>query len=225
MRSLITDDTPGAWPSATLLRLMLVPVIVGLLFAGSVYWLRLQVEAAGGTPEQTTLVEVRLLPRPDPLPIPVNQDSQAAAEAPPSPVNGATETPATISNQTVAALPTEEPAASDPPMPSAGLREMPNSAPSPARITFRTELLRHIARFQRYPRGAERRHLQGTVRTVFLMDRDGRVLGVWVTTSSGQPILDQAAIDTIRRAQPLPPIPSNLPDSMKVDVALGFDPP
>jgi protein TonB len=51
-----------------------------------------------------------------------------------------------------------------------------------------------------------------------------RVLGAWIKTSSGQQVLDQAAIDTIRRAQPMPAIPSGLPDSLKIEVALGFDP-
>jgi protein TonB len=207
-----------------MLRLMLFPAIVGLLFFGGVAWLRLQLEAGGGTPEQTSVVEVHLLPRPDPLPIPVNQAAQSAALTPPSPANGPTEAPASISNQATAALPAEEPAASEPPMPSAGLKATPDRVPNSAKLTFRTELLRRIAGFQRYPRAAEREHLQGTVHTEFSMDRDGKVIKVWVRRSSGQPILDQAAIDTIRRAEPLPPIPAALPDALKVDIALGFDP-
>ncbi len=225
MRSLVTDDTPGASPAATVLRLMLFPAIVGILFFGGVFWLRFQLEAAGGTPEQTTMVEVHLLPRPDPLSIPVTQAPQSETIALPSKANGPTATPAAISNQDLAALPAEEAAASEPPMPSAGLKATPDPMPSPAKITFRTELLRHIARFQRYPRAAERQRLQGTVHAEFSMDRTGKVVNVWVRTSSGQPILDQAAIDTIKRAQPLPSIPPVLPDSLKVDIALGFDPP
>ena len=224
MKSLVTDDRPGASQTVATLRLMLFPALVGIFFVGGVYWLRFQLDAAGGTPEQATLVEVHLLPRPDPMPIPLQQASQSATVAPPSPANGPTEAPAAISNQALAALPAEEAAASEPPMPSTGLKATADPAPSSAKVTFRTELLRHIARYQRYPRAAERQHLQGTVHTVFSMKRDGKVLSVWVSTSSGQPTLDQEAIDTIRRAQPLPPIPAALPDTIKVDVSLGFDP-
>lgn len=224
MKSLLTDDTPGASPSATMLRLMLFPMIVGFLFVGGVFWLKVDLRAAGGTPEQTSFVQVHLLPRPDPVPIPVNQASLSGAMTPPSPANGPTETPATISNQAIAALPTDDATPSDPPLPSAGVRATADPVPSATRATFRTELLRHIARFERYPKAAQRHHLQGTVRTVFKIGRDGRLLDVRVAISSGQPILDQAAIDTIRRAEPLPPIPSGLPDTLKVDVAMGFDP-
>jgi periplasmic protein TonB len=224
MKSLVTDDTPGASSSAAMLRLLLLPTIVGILFVGGVYWFRLRPDAAGGTPEQATLVAVHLLPRTDPLPIPINQATQSAMVAPPSPANDRTETPASISSQAVAALPAEEIAPSEPAAPSASLKATPNPVPNFAKETFRSELLRHIARFQRYPRAAERQHLQGTVLTVFSMGRDGKVLAVWVRTSSGQPALDQAAIDTIRRAQPLPHIPAALPEPLKVEVPLGFDP-
>ena len=224
MRSLITDDSPDASPTAAMLRLMAFPAIVGICFMGGVYWLKVRLDTAGGTPEPTALVQVHLLPRPDPLPIPVNEASQSAAITRPSPTHGPTETPANVASQALAELPAEEPAASEPAFPSAGLKAMPDTVPNTAKMTFRSELLRHIARFQRYPRSAERQHLQGTVRTGFSMDRDGRVLSVWVRTSSGQQVLDQAAIDTIRRAQPLPRIPAALPDSLKVDISLGFDP-
>ena len=60
---------------------------------------------------------------------------------------------------------------------------------------------------------------------VFSISRDGKVLGAWVKTSSGQAVLDRAAIETIRRAQPLPAIPPALPDPFKIELALGFDAP
>ncbi len=63
------------------------------------------------------------------------------------------------------------------------------------------------------------------MRAVFSVSRDGKLLGAWVKTSSGEAVLDQAAIDTLRRAQPLPVIPSALPDPIKIELALGFDPP
>lgn len=224
MNSLPADDGADLSPAATLARLMWFPVLIGLLFIGGVYWMRVELAAAGGTPEQTTLVQVHLLPRPDPLPILVNSAPQSSAITPPSPVAGSTETPASIANEAFAALPTEEAVRSDPPLPSAGLKNTAEPVPNNARVTFRTELARHIARFQRYPKAAERQHLQGTVGTVFSINRDGKLLGVWVKTSSGQAVLDQAALDTIRRAQPLPAIPPALPDTLKVEVALGFDP-
>lgn len=224
MRPLPTADDADMSPAATFARLLWFPTLIGLLFIGGVYLLRVELAAAGGTPEQTTLVQVHLLPRPDPLPIPVNPAPQSSAITPPSPVAGSTETPASIANEALAALPTEETAPSDPPLPSAGLKDAPEPVPNNARVTFRTELARHIARFQRYPKAAERQHLQGTVGTVFSIGRDGKLLGVWVKSSSGQAVLDQAALDTIRRAQPLPPIPPALPDTLKVEVALGFDP-
>jgi protein TonB len=100
-----------------------------------------------------------------------------------------------------------------------------NAPQSSAIAQFRTALLHHIANYQRYPKAAERDRLQGTVDTVFAMSRDGRLLGVWIKTSSGMAALDQAAIDTIRRAQPLPGIPAVLPDPIRIELALGFDPP
>ncbi|MFX9116149.1 energy transducer TonB, partial [Acinetobacter baumannii] len=63
----------------------------------------------------------------------------------------------------------------------------------------------------------------GAVETLFSMQRDGTVLEVWVKTSSGQAALDKAAVDAIRRAQPLPSIPWGLPDDLKVEIWLEFD--
>jgi protein TonB len=216
---------PEPSPSTALLRLMLIPAIVGMLFFSGVYWLRLQVATGGGAPESTAVVQVHLLPRPDPIPIPVAPAAQSAALDVPSPASGPTEAPTTISDRTLAALPSEAPSLSEPAATNMSLQSSNDPAPNSATLEFRNALLRHIAKFQRYPKGAEPQRLQGTVRAVFSVSRDGRLLGAWVKTSSGQPVLDKAAIDTLRRAQPLPVIPSALPDPIKIELALGFDSP
>ena len=92
---------------------------------------------------------------------------------------------------------------------------------SSAAAKFQQTLLRHISRFQRYPSAAGSARL---VDTQFAMARDGTLLGVWVRTSSGQMLLDKEAIETIRRAQPLPPIPPELPDRLNIQMQLEFDP-
>jgi protein TonB len=224
MRSFVTDDDPDASLFGQGFRLMLFPAIVGLLFVGGVYWLHLQLYRSAGQAEPTAIVEVQLLPRPDPLPIPVSQASQAAAASATNPGKALTETRADVSRNVLTALPAEETPPSEPGIPSRIPQLSADAMPNAAMLQFRDALLRHIAKFQRYPRAAERQHLQGTVLAVFSVGRDGRLLGTWVKSSSGQAVLDQAAIDTIRRAQPMPQIPSALPDSVRVEVALGFDP-
>lgn len=58
-----------------------------------------------------------------------------------------------------------------------------------------------------YPAEASRRKVKGQARVQFVIDASGRVGSVEVVTSSGSAILDRAAIETVRRAAPFPPIP------------------
>ena len=60
---------------------------------------------------------------------------------------------------------------------------------------------------------------------VVSVNRQGRLLDVRIKTSSGEAILDKAAIDTIRRGQPFPPVPAMLPEPYRIELSLGFDPP
>lgn len=55
------------------------------------------------------------------------------------------------------------------------------------------------------------------------MRRDGMVTDVWVKASSGFNALDLAAVDTIRNAQPLPRIPSELPDQLNISMPVAFN--
>jgi protein TonB len=58
---------------------------------------------------------------------------------------------------------------------------------------------------------------------MFAMRRDGTVKDIWIRNSSGHDLLDAAAIDTIRKAQPAPRIPSELPDQLNVLIPVAFD--
>lgn len=65
-----------------------------------------------------------------------------------------------------------------------------------------------LRRYNRYPEAARRAGLQGRVAVTFVIDRWGRVLSFSVLRGSGQPVLDAAARDLLRRASPLPPMPA-----------------
>jgi periplasmic protein TonB len=220
----IEDDDPQGLSTRQWLRLFVPSAIATVLFIGGVYWVRLQVHAGTAGQDAPGIVQVHLLPRPDPVPVLPAPATQWATTSPASPANTATDTPADAFDESHADVAgrssSVSPAAVANPSPAA----MNNALQSSAVAQFREALLHHIASYQRYPKAAERNRLQGTVDAVFSMSRDGRLLGVWIKTSSGVPELDRAAIDTIRRAQPLPAIPAVLPDPMRIELALGFDP-
>lgn len=66
-----------------------------------------------------------------------------------------------------------------------------------------------------YPDEVRRRRLAGSLVLTVAVARDGSVQSIDVVRSSGQPLLDEAAIRTVRLAQPFAPLPQN---SENVDV-------
>jgi protein TonB len=221
----LTAGDPAAWSNAELARLVLIPALVALLFAGGVYWIRVQQQTASSVDQASpSTIQVRLIPQRDQTPIPIDTTPQAATAnaAPSTPKAEQQDEPAkdevVVKSPDRASLPVE---ASIPSIsrPSTVTDVVPNNA----LVKFQQSLVKHIARFQRYPAAAHDK-LQGTVGTFFSIDRKGHLLGVWVKTSSGQTLLDTEAIETIKRAQPLPSIPAELPDRLNVQVQLAFDP-
>lgn len=61
-----------------------------------------------------------------------------------------------------------------------------------------------------YPEEARRRNLYGSLRIQVSVRADGSLEGVRVLRSSGEPLLDQAAIDIVRLAAPFAPLPDNI---------------
>ena len=67
----------------------------------------------------------------------------------------------------------------------------------------------HMQRFKRYPASAH--GASGTAVVRFELNRTGDVIGSAVTKSSGNAVLDQEALDLLRRASPFPPFPAAKP--------------
>lgn len=76
--------------------------------------------------------------------------------------------------------------------------------------SYADELLRHIARHKHYPRAAVKRREQGVAVVQFALDGTGRLVSLHLMESSGHRILDRAAMQTLRNAQPLPLPPAPL---------------
>ncbi|MBX9878741.1 MAG: TonB family protein [Candidatus Obscuribacterales bacterium] len=57
----------------------------------------------------------------------------------------------------------------------------------------------------------------------FKAHRDGTVTGIKMVTSSGVAVADQAAVEAIKQAQPLPPLPKGAPDMIQVNFKFDYD--
>ncbi|TGN39346.1 energy transducer TonB [Marinobacter confluentis] len=76
--------------------------------------------------------------------------------------------------------------------------------------SYLTELSRHLGRFYEYPRRARRLGQEGSPVVVFEFSRDGTLVKHSLSRSSDHSLLDDAALDMLKSAEPLPEVPESM---------------
>jgi len=209
------------WLVWTVGRFLVIPTAVAVLLATGVYWIHSLPPGGPLNNEEGAQIRVRLLEMPRPLAliarVPGNTSAQSRAHSvkiapsdtdPSADLAMASPAPKIDADEDFAAP-------SDQQLLPANLSNEPIAR-------FQQTLFRRIALFRQYPASAREAKIQGTVGVAFTMRRDGKVLNVWVGTSSGTAALDQEAIDMVRRAEPLPQVPSELPAPVSINLPVVF---
>lgn len=81
-----------------------------------------------------------------------------------------------------------------------------------------------IDKHKRYPLLAKRRSLKGSVRLKFVILRNGRAKDIQVVQSSGYNILNEAALEAVKKANPFPPFPEEMEESLLIiEVPVNFE--
>lgn len=189
-------------------------ILGGILFGLSEH----RREAVGATPSAPLMIKLIPLDRADGAR--GKRHDAAPAPAPPSGRGGA-QAPEPVRAGPPTALVVAPPGDVATPVAS-GESEGGRGAASAADFSeYQRRLYEALARSSRYPAEARRQHLAGVTRLAFRLDQQGAVLDSWVQESSGSELLDNAALEALDRAQPLPPIPAGLPP--RLDFVIEID--
>lgn len=103
---------------------------------------------------------------------------------------------------------------------------LPSSAGSPSGTTQKSDdtlrlIRQRIFTAKRYPVIAKEQGVEGVVTLLFSINPEGRLDQLQVTKTSGSPLLDRAALDTIKRATPFPSYQKPIQLSLKYDLDEG----
>ncbi len=80
-----------------------------------------------------------------------------------------------------------------------------------------------LEKHKTYPRKAQKRKIEGVVEIIFTIDITGEIISKHLKKSSGSRTLDKAALQSLERANPLPPLPEKLGTSkLTLTVPFGF---
>ncbi|WP_193171743.1 energy transducer TonB [Nisaea nitritireducens] len=79
-----------------------------------------------------------------------------------------------------------------------------------ARKSYFASIQSWLERHKKYPRAARLRRYEGTVAFSFQINRSGSIMKRSIVKSSGRKILDEALLDLLKRADPMPPMPPEI---------------
>ena len=150
------------------------------------------------------------LPKDQPVETP-DPDRQAAPDPPREPpkqaetapsFNAAPSTPSVASEATATPTLPTAPETARSVAPAVGVGE----SLAHVRASWQKELVAHLNHFKRYPTGERSESADIVVNLV--LDESGRVASATILRSSGRQAFDQAALDMVRRADPVPKPPA-----------------
>ncbi len=75
---------------------------------------------------------------------------------------------------------------------------------------YLTRLARHLSRHRDYPRRAQRLNMEGTPVVLFRFNRQGELLDYSLSEGSSHNLLDEAALEMLVAAAPLPAVPDDM---------------
>ena len=116
----------------------------------------------------------------------------------------------------VRGLPSHAETAPEPPVEAAAPADPVVAAPTASDATQRQYLARLLAwleRHREYPATARQRDIEGRAVVRFRLDDTGRLGAHGIERSAGHGILDEAALVTLRRADPMPAPPDGYPSA------------
>lgn len=92
-----------------------------------------------------------------------------------------------------------------------------------AKAAYSSKLGSRVKQYLVYPKIAQKRGLKGTTLVNITVDRNGNVLSVVVSKSSGHRSLDKRALETVKKASPLPSPPALLKgNSISINMPVVF---
>ncbi|WP_111640741.1 energy transducer TonB [Marinimicrobium alkaliphilum] len=150
------------------------------------------------------IAEVEPEPEPEPQPEPAVAEPEPVPERTPDPKQ-----PPTVADNPGVEQDSSAPVQENLQAPIQGLEQAVRVAS--ARTSWQGRVNAHLERHKRYPHAARSRREQGEARVRFSMDRRGRVIEADLDQSSGYFLLDREVQAVVRRAQPLPEPPDDVP--------------
>lgn len=87
---------------------------------------------------------------------------------------------------------------------------------------YRATLSAMLKNRLRFPYAAQSRGISGRAEVSFTLDRSGRIVSSYLSRSAGDPVLDQAALATVRPGSFLPAVPDSV-SQLSYAIRLGFD--
>jgi periplasmic protein TonB len=167
-------------------------------------------EAPPPSPARTARAEQKPQPKSTPKPKAVKPQPSSPKPPPPKTASAGTDT-----GSTSGTMP-----ATRPPGGSGGAVGTDQGGKSKNR--YYSELAAWLERHKRYPARARQLRQEGVVRVRFVIDRSGKLVSHRIESSSGHNALDQAASDLLRRASPMPAIPSSLGSRLEIVVPIAY---